>query len=179
MLTENQLNALPERIYERFRAANSVYLEKIGKRIAKIGKLSPAQAERILQMHEYGADIADIEQAIQSAANLSTQELQEIFEIVAEDNYKFSERFYKARSLPQIQLKDNAALQTIIRRYAQQTAESIFGYTQTTAFARWDDNVQDFVLSPLSEAYQAGEEFRRPKRLRIRLPGTVFQTASV
>ena len=158
MLTENQLNALPERIYERFRAANSVYLEKIGKRIAKIGKLSPAQAERILQMHEYGADIADIEQAIQSAANLSTQELQEIFEIVAEDNYKFSERFYKARSLPQIQLKDNAALQTIIRRYAQQTAESIFGYTQTTAFARWDDNVQDFVLSPLSEAYQAAVE---------------------
>lgn len=158
MLTENQLNALPERIYERFRAANSVYLENIGKRIAKIGKLSPAQAERLLQMREYGADIADIEQAIQSAANLSARELQEIFEIVAEDNYKFSERFYKARSLPQIQLKDNAALQTIIRRYAQQTAESIFGYTQTTAFARWDDNVQDFVLSPLSEAYQAAVE---------------------
>ncbi len=155
MLNENQLNALPERVYQRFRAANDVYIRKIGERIGEIGRMSPSQAQRLLAMKDYGDDISAIESAIKNAANLSADDISEIFDIIVEDNYKFAERFYKT---PQTPLRDNANMQSLINRYVKQAKEQIFGISQTTAFAKWDSDRQNFILTPLAEAYQSNIE---------------------
>lgn len=155
MLTEKQINALPERIYKTFADVNTYYLEKIGKRIGQIGKMNATQANQLLQLKEYGADINDIKRKIARAAEKSQADLEEIFKITAKDNYEFSEKFYKAKDVPYPPISQNESLQQIIQSYIKQTSEYIFGIAQTTAFAKWDETLQDFVLSDLSEAYQS------------------------
>lgn len=96
MLTEEQKQLLPERISQRLEKINEEYLQMIGKRIKEIGTMSAADAHRLSQMREYGADVEKITQELAEISEKNIAEIYEIYDLVAQDNAEFSEQFFEA-----------------------------------------------------------------------------------
>jgi len=150
MLNENQLNFLPERIYQRLNAVNSECLESIGKVIKEIGELRPKDVHQLQQMYDYGADLHKVSLKLAEASKKNIQDIYEIFDIVAKENYDFAKPFYKAKALPHIPYSENKKLKTYVKSLAKQTVDEYINLTQHTAFAVFSPDGK--TIAPLFEA---------------------------
>lgn len=135
MLTENQINLLPERIYQRLNDINTEYLESIGRTLKEIGRLRPTDVHKLQQMYSYGEDIDRITQKLADASGKNIQEIYEIFDIVAKENYDYAKPFYDAQGLKFIPYEQNENLQRYVKSIAKQTVDEYINLTQHTAFA--------------------------------------------
>ena len=90
MLNENQINILPERIYERLSRINTEYLEMTGNVIKKIGELRPTDVHRLQQMYDYGADLRKVTQKLAETSGKNVQEIYDIF-VINEALFEFDQ----------------------------------------------------------------------------------------
>lgn len=135
MLNEKQINLLPERVYERLQAINTEYLESIGNTLEKIGELRPSDIHKLQQLYDYGADVDKIMQSLSQISKINAKEIYDIFNVVAQENYDYSEPFYKAKGKPFIPYSENKELQKYVNSLAKQTVGEYENLTQHTAFA--------------------------------------------
>ena len=135
MLNENQINLLPERICERLRQANNEYLENIGNVIKKIGELRPKDIHQLQQLYNYGADLQKVTLKLAEASGKSVQDIYDMFDIVAEENYNYAKPFYKAKAIQFIPYNENKDLKQYVKSIAVQTVDEFVNLTQHTAFA--------------------------------------------
>lgn len=135
MLNENQINLLPERICERLRQANNEYLENIGNVIKKIGELRPKDIHQLQQLYNYGADLQKVTLKLAEASGKSVQDIYDMFDIVAEENYNYAKPFYKAKAIQFIPYNENKDLKQYVKSIAGQTVDEFVNLTQHTAFA--------------------------------------------
>ena len=150
MLNEHQINFLPERIAQRISDINSEYLENIGTVIKKIGELRPKDVHQLQRMYNYGADMEKVIAKLSSVSGKNVQEIYDIFDIVAKENYDYSEPFYKAQGLKFIPYEDNESLQRYVNSLAKQTVDEYINITQHTAFAVFAKDGKS--IAPLFEA---------------------------
>lgn len=149
MLSEYRIETLPERIYERLNAINSECLVKIGEIIKKIGELRPKDIHQLQQMYNYGADIESIILKLSKASEKNIDEIYEIFDIVAKENYDYSKPFYMAKDIPHVPYEENADLQRYVKNMAKQTVKEYKNLTQHTAFAVFSKDGKS--IAPLFE----------------------------
>ena len=140
MLNENQINILPERIAGRIQQINNEYLESIGNVLKKIGELRPSDVHKLQQMYDYGADMHRITLKLAEVSGKNTQEIYDIFDIVAQENYNFSEPFYLAKNMPFVPYEENEALKKYVNSLAKQTVNDYVNVTQHTAFAVFSED---------------------------------------
>lgn len=150
MLNENQINLLPERIYERLQKANTEYLESIGNVIKKIGELRPSDVHKLQQMYNYGADMDKAVKRLSDISGKNIREIYDIFDIFAKENYDYSQPFYKAKGMPFIPYEENESLQRYVKAAARQTVNDYINLTQHTAFAIFSADGKS--IAPLFEA---------------------------
>lgn len=150
MLNEHQINFLPERIAQRVSDINSEYLENIGTVIKKIGELRPKDVHQLQRMYNYGADMEKVIAKLSSVSGKNVQEIYDIFNIVAKENYDYAEPFYKAQGLKFIPYEDNESLQRYVNSLAKQTVDEYINITQHTAFAVFSKDGKS--IAPLFEA---------------------------
>lgn len=151
MLTENQINLLPERIYERLNGINTEYLKSIGRVLKKIGELRPSDIHKLQQAYDYGADVDRIARDLAKASAKNVAEIYEIFDIVAKENYDYAKPFYKAKGITHIPYNENEKLKTYVQSMAKQTVGEYLNLTQHTAFAIFDKK-DGKSIAPLFEA---------------------------
>ena len=149
MLNENQLELLPERIYQRLNDINTEYIKSIGGVIKEIGELRPSDVHKIQQMYRYGSNVDDIVNKLAKASEKNIAEIYEIFDIVAKENYDYSQPFYEAKGKVFIPYEENEDLQRYVKSLAQQTVDEYKNLTQHTAFAVFDKGGN---IAPLFEA---------------------------
>lgn len=135
MLNEHQIQMLPERIYQRLNAINTDYLVSVGEVLKEIGELRPTDVHQLQQMYNYGARADEIAKRLAKASSKNIDEIYDIFDIVAKENYKFAKPFYKAQMLDYIPYEKNIALQRTVKAMAKQTVDEYKNLTQHTAFA--------------------------------------------
>lgn len=140
MFTQEQIEAMPERIYKRLRDVNTKYLENLGKRIAEAGEIIPTDVYKLQRIFESGADIREIEDALTKANGMNIREIEALFDDVAEESYNFYKPFYKAKRKSFIPYKDNEPLQKHIEALKRTTVEEYKNLTQTTGFLVYDKN---------------------------------------
>ncbi len=150
MLNEHQINFLPERISQRISDINSEYLESIGTVIKKIGELRPKDVHQLQRMYNYGADMEKVIEKLSSVSGKNAQEIYDIFDIVAKENYDYSEPFYKAQGMKFIPYEQNEDLQRYVNSLAKQTVDEYINITQHTAFAVFAKDGKS--IAPLFEA---------------------------
>lgn len=138
MLNERQINMLPERIAGRINQINNEYLENIGNVLKKIGELRPSDVHKLQQMYDYGADMHRITLKLAEVSEKKTQEIYEIFDIVAKENYEYAKPFYKAKNIEFIPYEKNKRLKRYVKSLAKQTVNEYVNLTQHTAFAIFD-----------------------------------------
>ena len=163
MLNENQINLLPERIYERLNAVNSEYLVNVGRIIQKTGELRPTDIHELNRMYNYGDDMDKVIRKLSEVSEKNIAEIYDIFDIVAKENYNYSKPFYKAKEIPFIPYEENKKLQSYVRAMAENTVNEYVNLTQHTAFAVFEKdgksiaplfaNNKNKVATTLSDTY--------------------------
>lgn len=140
MLTQDQIEKLPERITERLRNINTDYLLEIGHVIYEINQIRPSDIHRLNRMYDFGADFEKIidRLAVESEKNIA--EIYEMFDIIAENGYDYVRPCYKIRGKKFIPYEDNKELQEYVRAMARNTVDEYVNLTQHTAFAVFSKN---------------------------------------
>lgn len=133
MLNEDEINALADIFQDRFDKANRKILEYIGSRLKEIGELTPSRARKIQQMYKYGEDLDTITQYLAEASGQSIDDIEALYEKVAEEGYDWSKPFYEAKGIKQIPFKENKDVQRIIKAMCAVTGKSLKNISRTTA----------------------------------------------
>ena len=133
MLNEDEINALADIFQDRFDKANRKILEYIGSMLKEIGELTPSRARKIQQMYKYGEDLDTITQYLAEASGQSIDDIEALYEKVAEEGYNWSKPFYEAKGIKQIPFKENKDVQRIIKAMCAVTGKSLKNISRTTA----------------------------------------------
>lgn len=121
MKDDKKLELLLERFYQRYNKYNTKVLEKMGEAIKKFDGVSPSVAHKIAQELKYGADIDDLMADLSKLSGKSIKDIEEAFDIVAEENVAFAEVYAKAKNKEFVNYKDNEELKNLVKGIAGET----------------------------------------------------------
>ena len=121
MKDDKKLELLLERFYNRFNQYNTKVLEKLGEAIKKFDGISPTNAHKIAQELKYGTDIDDLIAELSKLSGKSIKDIEEAFDIVAEENVAFAEVYAKAKNKEFVNYKDNEELKNLVKGIAGET----------------------------------------------------------
>lgn len=121
MKDDKKLELLLERFYNRFNQYNTKVLEKLGEAIKKFDGVSPSTAHKIAQELKYGTDINDLMAELSKLSGKSIKDIEEAFDLVAEENVAFAEVYAKAKNMEFVDYKDNEQLQRLVKSIAGET----------------------------------------------------------
>ena len=121
MKDDKKLELLLERFYNRFNQYNTKVLEKLGEAIKKFDGVSPTTAHKIAQELKYGADMDDLMAELSKLSGKSIKDIEETFDLVAEENVAFAEVYAKAKNMEFVNYKDNEQLKRLVKGIAGET----------------------------------------------------------
>lgn len=121
MKDDKKLELLLERFYNRFNQYNTKVLEKIGEAIKKFDGVSPTVAHQIAQELKYGTDINDLMAELSQLSGKSIKDIEEAFDLVAEENVEFAEVYAKAKNMEFVDYKENEQLKRLVKSIAGET----------------------------------------------------------
>lgn len=133
LLSETYLNSLPDPIAKNMEALNQYVVERICKRIEKIGKLTVQDAAKLYSAIEYaGADLKDIQKELERITGLNAKALESMFEDVAAENVDFANTYYKARGMETLKdYTENAALRSFVEAAKRVAADGVTNLSST------------------------------------------------
>lgn len=142
MKDDKKLELLLERFYNRFNQYNTKVLEKLGEAIKKFDGISPTNAHKIAQQLKYGADIDDLMAELSKLSGKSIKDIEEAFNLVAEENVAFAEVYAKAKNMEFVDYKDNEQLQRLVKGIAGETNATFQNISRAKAigFVLKDEN---------------------------------------
>ena len=121
MKDDKKLELLLERFYNRFNQYNTKVLEKLGEAIKKFDGVSPSTAHKIAQELKYGADMDDLMAELSKLSGKSIKDIEEAFDLVAEENVAFAEVYAKAKNMEFVDYKNNEQLKKLVKGIAGET----------------------------------------------------------
>lgn len=161
MKDDKKLELLLERFYNRFNKYNTKVLEKLGETIKKFDGVSPTVAHQIAQELKYGTDINDLIAELSRLSGKSIKDIEEAFDLVAEENVAFAEVYAKAKNMEFVDYKDNEQLKRIVKGIAGETNATFKNISKTRAigFVLKDEygkktfkNLKDTYIDLIDEA---------------------------
>lgn len=134
LLSETYLNSLPDPIAKNMEALNQYVVERICKRIQKIGKLTVQDASKLYSAIEFaGADLQAIQKELERITGLNAKALEAMFEDVAAENVDFANTYYKARGMETLKdYTENAALRSFVEAAKRTAADGVTNLSSTT-----------------------------------------------
>ena len=133
MKDDKKLELLLEKFYNRFNQYNTKVLEKLGEAIKKFDGVSPSMAHKIAQELKYGTDINDLMAELSRLSEKSIKDIEEAFDIVAEENVAFAEVYAKAKNMEFVDYKNNEQLQRLVKGIAGETNATFKNISKTRA----------------------------------------------
>ena len=142
MKDDKKLELLLERFYNRFNQYNTKVLEKMGEAIKKFDGISPTNAHKIAQQLKYGTDIDDLIKELSKLSGKSIKDIEEAFDLVAEENVAFAEVYAKAKNMEFVDYKDNEQLKRLVKGIAGETNATFKNISRSKAvgFVLKDEN---------------------------------------
>lgn len=154
MKDDKKLELLLERFYQRYNKYNTKVLEKLGEAIKKFDGVSPTMAHQIAQELKYGTDIDDLITELSRLSGKSTKDIEEAFDLVAEENVEFAEVYAKAKNIEFVDYKDNDQLKKLVKAIAGETNATFKNISRSKAigFVLKDENGKK-VFKNLRQTY--------------------------
>lgn len=174
---ETGLQALLDSFEARMTKLNDMYLRLMGEHIADIGTLWPSDVHRLQQIRRMNKNLHDIERRIAEVAGQSREEIETLFQRIAQEDARMAGKILGARDT--VNVKDNLPLQRILRAQARETAGRMTNLANSTALSgKYRDAVDVAVNAVQSGVEDYGSAIRRVIReagqsgLRVRENGT-------
>lgn len=154
MKDDKKLELLLERFYQRYNKYNTKVLERLGEAIKKFDGISPTDAHKIAQQLKYGTDIDDLTQELSQLSGKSIKDIEEAFDLVAEENVAFAEVYAKAKNMEFVDYKDNEQLQRLVKSIAVETNATFQNISRAKAigFVLKDENGEK-IFKNLKKTY--------------------------
>lgn len=131
MITEEQIDKIVERLINRIEMANSYFLMQMGEKVKRIQKLTPSQAQQLVQMLKYGGQYENIIKELARQTNLNIKDIDEIFREYANKDQQFYKQFYKYRNKPFIPFDENVALQRQTQALSNIVKNEMYNFTRS------------------------------------------------
>ena len=131
-MIDKKIDLITERFLNRINKANEFFLTKIGESVKKIRKLTPTQAQQLVQILKYNGNYEEIINEISRLTNLNIQDIDTIFNEMAKKDYLFAEKFYKYRGVEYVPYSENKALLRQVSALASITKQEMYNYARTT-----------------------------------------------
>ena len=167
MIDEKTTELLVERLIRRIEQANTYFLMKMGSSIKKIRKLTPTQAQQLVQILKYGGNYEEIIKDIAKYTNLNIEDIDAIFSSYTKKDQMFYERFYQYRNTPFVPFDQNMALKTqtmalsnIVKNEMYNfTRSNVIGYTINGQFYNLRETYNQLLDEALLNVGQGKETF--------------------
>ena len=154
MIDEKTIDLIIERLNERIRKSNQLYLENIGKSIKKIRNLTPSQAQTLVQMLKYGGNYDEIINQMSKYTNMNVNEIDEIFSNFAKKDQLFYEKFYDYKNIPFVPFDENNAIKTQTMALSNIVKNEMYNYLRTNVLGYTiSDANGKLVFKGLRETY--------------------------
>lgn len=131
MIDEKTIDLLIERLNDRVRKSNIIYLENIAKSIKRIRNLTPSQAQQLIQILKYGGEYEKIVKEMSKYLDTDINELDEIFSNYAKKDQLFSEKFYEYKDIPFVPFDQNTALKTQTMAISNLAKNEMYNFTRS------------------------------------------------
>ena len=154
MQDEKKLDIALEKFYQRYNKYNTKVLEELGSVIKQFDGIKPSDAHIIAQELKLGFDLDKLLNELATLSGKSIEDVNKLFEIVAEDNVEFAEVYYKAKNKEYISYEDNQQLQNMVRAIEKQT-DGLFiniANSNNIGFTLKDDK-GNIIYKPIRQVY--------------------------
>lgn len=144
MLSERQLEAILDVYRQRMQKVVESYLKRMGEHLRDIGKLTQSDIDRLVELKRVNYNMRQIKREIASAANVPLSDIDKVFAAVAESDVKFANEVFASDLTPRI--KDNPALERILKAQAKITQQTLDNLSQTTILSDGYRNAVDLAV---------------------------------
>ena len=145
MIDEERIDLLVERFVRRIDKANQYILKKMGSSIKELKKLSPTEAQQLINTLKYGGNYEDIVNQLAKYTNLNMKDLEDVFEVYAKEDQLFYKKFYQYRDVPFTPYKDNYTLRSQTQALTNIAENEMYNYSRNNVlgytFTDLDGNV--------------------------------------
>ena len=144
MLSERQLEEILQVFRHRAQAVTEEYLIRMGQHLRDIGTISGSDINRLVELKRMNYNMEQIKRQIAKAAEVPLSEVETIFRQVAESDLRFASKIFGADHTPAI--KDNPALERILKAQAKITKQALANLSQTTILSDGYKNAVDVAV---------------------------------
>ena len=130
MLTEQQLQALPKRLYDRFRNLNTALITMIAARVKAFSETKRDDPLRLMQLSDIHADMRRYEDDLQDALRFADAEIERTMTAASEQEYDFIRTALSAVGVSMISHQDNLPAQQALRLAITSTQSRIHSNAQ-------------------------------------------------
>lgn len=154
MKDEQKLDLVLERFYNRYNKFNTKVLETLGETIKQFDGLTPTETHELAQELKYSTNIDELLDELSRLSGKSVQELDELFDKVAEENVGFAEEYYQIKGKDFIPYEENDQL----KRYVETVKKETYGTfknlskSRNIGFTFKEDN--KVIFKPFKKAYR-------------------------
>ena len=146
---------LVERIVSRIEQLNTDILKKIGKTIGEIKNLTPTQAHQLEKILKYGQNYNDIVKQLSKVSNVNVDEINQIFNAYAKQDYDFAKDFYDYKGLTYKSYKEFSLLNQQVKALSRMAVNDYLQLSKTKALGFTITDLDGKVkFKQLKEAYQ-------------------------
>lgn len=131
MQDEKKLDKILEKFYNRYNKYNTKVLQKLGNVVKQFDGISPTNAHILAQELKIGYDVNELMLDLSKISGKSVQDIETLFDKVAEENVEFSEVYYKAKNKEFINYEDNKQLQDLVESIKRQTDETFINLSNS------------------------------------------------
>jgi hypothetical protein len=149
-----KLDATLERFYNKYNKFNTKVLKELGNVIKQFDGISPSQAYQIAQELKLGYNLNDLLNELSQISGKSIQDIDKLFDKVAEENVNFAEVYYKAKNEEFIKYEDNQQLQNLVESIKKQTNNTFINIVNSNNIGfTLKDNQGNITYKPLTQVY--------------------------
>ena len=113
MLSDEVIDKVVERLVKRIEQGNEYILQKIGENIKQFKTIKPSEAQQLYQIIRYGGDYDKIVDKLSQITELNVNDIYEIFNEVAKNDYLFARQFYEYRGKKYIPYENGNTINVI------------------------------------------------------------------
>lgn len=150
MLSERQLQRVLRVFETRMQGVTDKYITLMGQHIRDIGKLTPSDVNRLIQLKRTNANVEKIKREIAKAIGVSIGDIEKVFSAAAESDMRFAaEVFASAHAMT---VKGNKPLERLLKAQLRITRQALANLSQTTLIPDSYRNAVDVAI----QAAQSG-----------------------
>ena len=153
MYDVSELENLSEKLYANVEGWENGALQRIGKRVNEIGRLSVADAQALNNMALVKGDLKVIYRELAEVTGKNIAEIEKIYGGAINEIHNDNKLLYDYRNKPFIPFEENTKLRAMVRAYARATAADMINLGKTKMLRTFDKTTNKTVS--VDKAYKA------------------------